>query len=402
VDDTGNGDVDEGFPDLDGDGIADCVDSDDEGDGVTDGQDNCPFRPNPDQTDTDGDGLGDACDSNAPPIVNPPTAVEIDVDSQFEPPAGEWGDVTPATFLGGNSKVYSVVEGDAIYLMYDVATSTAPLGIGEQAGPVSFQIGGGSFFDVFFVQGGPNTEFGPHPATSDGGSGDRVVVRLNGQPFDNSAGCVEGAVDYNSTSPNFAQPHNQFELEVRLTGFPGGCYSPEPAFWSATLPTVQATGPVAQVDENQIQPTLVSSAFFTVNPSTFVTTVTRLPLPGADSTPPTVTCTPSKQSLWPPNHKLVPISVDVSVSDAESGPAGFTLVSVTSSQADSGLGTGDVPNDIQAWDVATADTSGRLRAERFSRARTYTLTYEGRDVEGNTAICEATVSVPENQKHKGK
>jgi hypothetical protein len=49
VDNDGDGDVDEGFPDADGDGIADCVD-------------NCPFVYNPCQTDTDGDGVGDACE----------------------------------------------------------------------------------------------------------------------------------------------------------------------------------------------------------------------------------------------------------------------------------------------------------------------------------------------------
>jgi Nidogen-like/FG-GAP repeat/Thrombospondin type 3 repeat len=335
-DDNGNGLVDEGFPDLDGDGIANCVDPDDDNDGVTDGRDNCPFTPNPDQADSDGNGIGDACDPNTPPIVNPPTGVEISVDGQFEPLAGEWNDVTPATFLGGGSKVYSAVEGDAIYLMYDVSSSTRPLSICERAGPVSFQVGGGSFFDVFFVQGGPNTEFGPHPATSEGGNGDRVVVYLNGELFDNSAGCVEGAVDHNSTSPNFpGVAHNLFELEVRLTGFPDGCYSPEPAFWSATLPTVRPTAAAARTpaaDANQDQQTLVSAAFFDVNPSTFTTTLTPLPLPGGDITPPTITVAPGPNdavaaSGWynKASSGTDGVEVDVSASD----PSGVTNITCT-------------------------------------------------------------------------
>lgn len=43
---------------------------DDDGDGVEDALDNCPARPNADQTDVDFDGVGDACD-NCPSEANP-------------------------------------------------------------------------------------------------------------------------------------------------------------------------------------------------------------------------------------------------------------------------------------------------------------------------------------------
>jgi len=56
--------VDNGFPDLDEDGMANCVDPDDDGDNVPDVLDLCPFFIDPLQLDTDGDGLGDACDGD--------------------------------------------------------------------------------------------------------------------------------------------------------------------------------------------------------------------------------------------------------------------------------------------------------------------------------------------------
>ena len=62
ADENCNGIVDEGFPDTDGDAVADCLDPDDDGDGTPDEADNCPTTPNPSQLDTDEDGDGNACD----------------------------------------------------------------------------------------------------------------------------------------------------------------------------------------------------------------------------------------------------------------------------------------------------------------------------------------------------
>ncbi len=64
-DDDCNGATDEGFSDLDGDGLGDCIDPDKDGDTVANGKDNCPDEANPEQSDTDGDGVGDACDPDA-------------------------------------------------------------------------------------------------------------------------------------------------------------------------------------------------------------------------------------------------------------------------------------------------------------------------------------------------
>jgi hypothetical protein len=57
-----NDQVDEGFLDTDGDGLADCIDPDDDNDLINDPNDNCPLVYNPDQADNDRDRIGDACD----------------------------------------------------------------------------------------------------------------------------------------------------------------------------------------------------------------------------------------------------------------------------------------------------------------------------------------------------
>jgi hypothetical protein len=112
----------------------------------------------------------------------------------------------------------------------------------------------------------------------------------------------------------------------------------------------------------------------------------------SDTTPPTVTCSASPNVLWPPNGKLVAVSTTVGVTDSDSGPAGFSLVSVSSNE-------GDAATESQGWTTGTADTSGFLQAARLGSesGRTYTLTYQGQDTAGNTATCSATVTVPHDQ-----
>ena len=93
IDNNCDNSVDEGYPDADQDGLADCLDTDQDGDGVANDIDNCVSVPNPLQEDKDGDGTGDACDSdvdgdgvpdnldNCPGLFNPGQA-DLDEDGQ--------------------------------------------------------------------------------------------------------------------------------------------------------------------------------------------------------------------------------------------------------------------------------------------------------------------------------
>jgi hypothetical protein len=112
-----------------------------------------------------------------------------------------------------------------------------------------------------------------------------------------------------------------------------------------------------------------------------------------DKTPPTLTCDVSPGQLWPPNHKLVPVTASVSQTDVLSGPAGFVLTSITSNE-------GDTATDIQGFAVGAASVTGQLRADRRGdgAGRTYTLVYSGQDLAGNSATCSTTVVVPHDQR----
>lgn len=155
----------------------------------------------------------------------------------------------------------------------------------------------------------------------------------------------------------------------------------------ATLTYSVAPGSTFPVGTTTVTATATDAAGNTSSAS-FTVTVrdTTAPVLGTVST--------NAPTLWPPNHKMVAVTVSASATDA-AGAVTYRIVSVTSSEPDNGLGDGDTPNDIKITGAMTVD----LRAERSGKGngRTYTITVEAKDAAGNTSTKTVTVSVPKSQ-----
>ncbi len=108
----------------------------------------------------------------------------------------------------------------------------------------------------------------------------------------------------------------------------------------------------------------------------------------------------SRDVLWPPNHKMVDVTVDIEVSDVCDANVVVTLDMIVSSEPDNGIGDGNTINDIQNAEFGTDDRSFSLRSERSGRnhdGRTYTITYSVTDCSGNATTADIFVRVPHNQ-----
>jgi hypothetical protein len=113
-------------------------------------------------------------------------------------------------------------------------------------------------------------------------------------------------------------------------------------------------------------------------------------------TPPEITSiTASPDTLWPPNHKMVEVSVDVSAADNCDPNPVCMIISVTSNEPEDALGDGATAPD---WEI-TDDLTVNLRAERSGQGsgRVYTITVQCTDTSNNSATASATVTVPHDQ-----
>lgn len=120
---------------------------------------------------------------------------------------------------------------------------------------------------------------------------------------------------------------------------------------------------------------------------------------GFDQEPPEIDVSVTPSRLWPVNHKLVEIGVELQVTDNVDPDPEVRLESIVSDQDVNFIGDGNTSPDI------VVEPGGRilLRAERAGATgdRIYTLTWSARDFAGNTATASAEVRVPHDQRGRG-
>jgi hypothetical protein len=116
----------------------------------------------------------------------------------------------------------------------------------------------------------------------------------------------------------------------------------------------------------------------------------------ADTTPPALSVSVAPSTLWPPNHRLVPIGATVTITDTCDAAPSIQLIAAMSNEPDNGLGDGNASGDIQDAAIGTDDRAFLLRAERSGTGagRIYTVTYRATDASSNVTVVSAQVVVP--------
>jgi hypothetical protein len=116
-----------------------------------------------------------------------------------------------------------------------------------------------------------------------------------------------------------------------------------------------------------------------------------------DTTPPTiVSITANPSSLWPPNHKMVAVTVTVIASDLVDPHPTSHIISISSNQPLNGNGDGNTSTD---WEI-TGPLTANVRSERAGGSdRVYTITIATTDASGNTAHGTVTVTVGQSRGH---
>jgi hypothetical protein len=124
---------------------------------------------------------------------------------------------------------------------------------------------------------------------------------------------------------------------------------------------------------------------------------TLIPGQTLDITPPTIDEVYAHPDvLWPVNHKMVEVAVEVDVDDNCDPEPYCYILGVFSNEPINGPGDGNTDPD---WEYTDNPLVVLLRAESAGDGdgRTYTIHVECKDVSGNTAIAEVEVIVPHDQ-----
>lgn len=212
-------------------------------------------------------------------------------------------------------------------------------------------------------------------------------------PFDYTAYAVIDYIakgfnrEFFDAIPDFTVPA---DLVVEATGPEGSIAdfaieAPSDAYhFPLSISTSHPSGSVFPLGVTQVTVT-ATDVFGNEGAKTFTITV-------VDTTAPEITSlAASPNKLWPPNRKMVQVTLSATVSDAvDDGPV-TEIISVTSNEA-----VGGSPD----WEI-TGLLALKLRAERegSGNGRIYTITVRSTDDAGNSATATVEVAVPHDQSH---
>ena len=118
------------------------------------------------------------------------------------------------------------------------------------------------------------------------------------------------------------------------------------------------------------------------------------------STPTCAAAVPSTSTLWPPNHKLVPVTIDGVVTEG-GHPAAITITSVFQ---DEPVDTpGDLDGSTSPDATGIGDATAFLRAERVAggNGRVYHVGFTASDGLGQSCVGTVQVAVPSHQGRNG-
>ena len=151
--------------------------------------------------------------------------------------------------------------------------------------------------------------------------------------------------------------------------------------------TVSTDGVLTAVEEGE--------AGVTVHNRDLTDEISVTVLPGRS--PPLITTLEAvPDSLWPPDHRMVPVHVEAAAVDVRGNPATCRITGVESSEDVPARGSGATDPD---WTI-TGDLTVDLRAERAGprEGRTYTIQVECVGANGIPATADATVEVAHDQR----
>jgi hypothetical protein len=159
----------------------------------------------------------------------------------------------------------------------------------------------------------------------------------------------------------------------------GSTTTPQDSMFTAEFP----------LGTNAVMVTVTDPSAATTSCSTTVTVV--------DTIPPVITSvTATPNMIWPPNHRMIPITVNAVAADV-CGATTWAITSVTCNEGVNAAGSGMTSPD---WQITGPHTLS-VRSERTGsnrEGRIYTITVRATDASGNVSAPKTvTVSVPHNK-----